>query len=656
MSDILRMLLVDDNPNDWSLVRRELSQGFPDLVMEVITEVESFTQALEAGDFDLVMTDSQLSWSDGLAILREVKARWPGCPVIMLTASDSDEILVESLKAGLDDYVVKSANHLVGLPIMINGALRRAELSHHLRALKTRYQQLVDRLPLGLCRSTVEGEWVEINPAALRLLGLTSLEQATAQRLPEYYADPADYERWQQQVLEQGQVTNARVRLRRTDGSIIWVDLHATLVRDERDQPRFMDIILEDLTERQQAEVTLSRWQEQTRQLEAQLLQAQKLESLGTLVGGIAHDFNNMLTGILGFTQLLLHDVEPGGKVYEGLQRIELFSEHAANMVKQLLAFSRQEVGQKRALSLHSFLKEIRKLLERMIPENIEIELELASENFTVEADPTQLQQVLMNLAVNARDAMPEGGWFSIGTARVELDEAFCQAHLDIHPGSYVRVSVSDTGVGIPPEIHSRIFDPFFTTKETGKGTGLGLSVVYGIVKNHGGTIEVKSRAGGGTTFHIYWPLVEKAVEVVAPAPAQVRGGRETVLLVEDEPTVLELGRTALEHFGYRVLTASDGLEGVAVYQRHREEIALVILDVVMPKLGGRETLRELKRIMPDVRVLLATGYGSSGASVGGLLQEGVCGLVRKPFQIRELAQAVRTALDQYPVNELRSA
>lgn len=655
MDSTLRILLVDDNPNDWSLVRRHLSRAFPNLMMEVVTEAESFRQALEAGDVDLVMTDAQLPWSDGLAVVRAVKARKPDCPVIMLTASDSNQVLADSLKAGLDDYVVRSTNHLADLPIVVRGTLRRAELCRQLRALKTRYQQLVDRLPLGLGRSTLEGEWVEFNPAAARLLGLSSTEPMAAQPLHEYHADPADYERWRQQVLEHGQATNARLGLRRADGSTVWVRLQATLAHDEHGQPRFIDLLLEDLTERQQAEATLSRWQEQARQLEAQLLQAQKLESLGTLVSGIAHDFNNMLTGILGFAQLLLQDVEPGGKIYEGLQRIELFSERAAQMVKQLLTFSRQEVGQKRALLLHPFLKEIGRLLERVIPENIEIELELAPEELTVEADPTQLQQVLMNLAVNARDAMPEGGWLSLGTARVELDETFCQVHPGLWPGSYARIRVSDTGVGIPPELHTRIFDPFFTTKETGKGTGLGLAVAYGIVKNHGGTIEVQSRAGAGTTFSIYWPLAAKAREEETPMVVQVPGGTETILLVEDEPTVMELGRAALEHFGYRVLTASDGLEGVLMYQRHQDEIALVILDVVMPKLGARETLQEMQRLNPNVRVLLATGYGSSGANLERLPQANVWGLVRKPFQIHELAQAVRTALDRQPVNELTS-
>ena len=315
-------------------------------------------------------------------------------------------------------------------------------------------------------------------------------------------------------------------------------------------------------------------------------------------------------------------------------------------MVRQLMTFSRHSQSQKNSLPLHPFLEEITKLLERMIPENIEVELSLAAEDLVVEADPTQLQQVVMNLAVNARDAMPEGGRLVIETARVELDDAFCQAHPDLHPGWYALLSVSDTGVGIPLEIRPHIFDPFFTTKGVGKGTGLGLPVVYGIVKNHAGAIEVESQVGRGTTMKIYLPLSEQPVVEVATPAADLLTGTETILLVEDEPLVLEFGRTALEYFGYRVLTAQDGVEALEVFQAHQDEIALVILDVVMPRMGGRETARELKRRKPTVAVLLATGYDSPEEADEELGELEAYEFLRKPYRIRELAQAVRAVLE----------
>jgi signal transduction histidine kinase/CheY-like chemotaxis protein len=381
-------------------------------------------------------------------------------------------------------------------------------------------------------------------------------------------------------------------------------------------------------------------------QLESHLSQTQRLESLGMFVVGIAHDFNNMLSGILGFTQLMLHQVEPGSKLSEGLRRIEALGQRAAEMVKQLLVFSRREAAQKASLSLHPFLKEIIHLLERMVPENIEIRLNLVPQDLTIEVDSTQLLQVLMNLVVNARDAMPTGGHIDLSTARVELDETFCQRHPGLVPGWYARLSVRDTGVGIAPEIQPRIFDPFFTTKEEGQGTGLGLAVVYGIVKHHDGAIEVESEPGQGATFHIYLPLTEQPAARREHLPVEAHPGTETILLVEDEPMLLELGQRTLERLGYRVLTAPDGVEAIKLYQAHRDEVALVVLDVVMPKLNGHEVYRELKRLDADVTVLMTTGYNNGPTTVESLLAEGVCGVVFKPYNIDELARAVRAALE----------
>ncbi|MBI3951054.1 MAG: PAS domain S-box protein [Acidobacteria bacterium] len=476
------------------------------------------------------------------------------------------------------------------------------------------------------------------NKAAERIYGWTA-EEVIGKQIDEIIQvklSGTTREQVRREVLEKGAWRGEAFHHSRDDQEIV-IDWSISTLKDAAGNTIGTVAINRDITEH--------------KLLEAQLLQAQKLESLGTLVGGIAHDFNNMLTGILGFAQLLLRDVEPTTNVYEGLRRIESLSERAADMVRQLLAFSRQDVSQKKNLALHPFLKEIGKLLRRMIPENIEIELTLASADFMIEADPTQLHQVVMNLAVNARDAMPEGGRLRIETARVELDDTFCHGHPGIQPGRYVRLSVSDTGTGVAPEIRSRIFDPFFTTKPVGKGTGLGLPVVYGIVKNHSGAIEVESEVGRGATVQIYLPLTEKVVVTEERPSDEIIRGTETILLVEDEPTVVALGQTALQQFGYRVLTASNGLEAIAVYRQHRDEIALVILDVVMPRMGGREAFKELKRLNPGVRVLLATAYAPE--EVGEeLLDQGVYGLLRKPYQIDELAQAVRAALEPHPVKE----
>jgi PAS domain S-box-containing protein len=514
------------------------------------------------------------------------------------------------------------------------GLIESAWLYEQVRQAEARYRDLYDNAPDGYYAVDAAGVIREMNAAQLSWLNY--YREQVVDKMHYTALLTAEGQRKFPHLLErcrrEGHLDNVELELVCKDDRLLPVRLNISVVTDAEGAYSGWRATARDITKE--------------RTLEAQLLQAQKLESLGTLVGGIAHDFNNMLTGILGFTQLLLRQGEISDDVYETLERIELLSERAADMIKQLLAFSRQDVSQKTSLSLHPFLKETGKLLERIIPENIEIELSLAPGELIVEADPTQLQQVVMNLVVNARDAMPPGGRLGIETAAVELDETFCQAHPDLQPGRYVQLSISDTGVGIAPEIRSRIFDPFFTTKEVGKGTGLGLPVVYGIVKNHGGAIEVESWVGEGTTVLVYLPVAQVGIIQTAPPSVQVWRGTETVLLVEDEPTVLELGRSALEYFGYRVLTARDGVEALEVYREHQDEIALVVLDVVMPRMGGHETLTELKRIDPRIKVLLLTGYDSAWETAEELLKQGIYGLVRKPYRIDELAQAMRTALE----------
>lgn len=382
------------------------------------------------------------------------------------------------------------------------------------------------------------------------------------------------------------------------------------------------------------------------KKLEMQLLRAQKLESLGSLVSGVAHDFNNMLTGILGFTQLLLKETPYGSRSYETLKKVETLSERAGQLAGQILSFSRQEADHRDTIDLQPLLRETTRLLERMIPETIVTELTFGSEDLIVEADPTQLVQVLMNLVVNARDAMPAGGMLGIHADSVSADERFCSQHPELSRGTYARITVTDTGAGIGPDVLPHIFDPFFTTKEAGKGTGLGLPVTRGIVRKYGGAIEVDSALGRGTAIRVHLPVTRVTPDRAVPAPALVNGGHETILIVEDEPSVLELAQIALETYGYQVLTARDGIGALAVYKAHRSEIALVVLDLVMPRMGGLETLKEIRRDDPTIKVLLTTGYESAPEDDAGLPATAVRNaLLRKPYGIQELAQAVRSAL-----------
>jgi signal transduction histidine kinase/ActR/RegA family two-component response regulator len=406
------------------------------------------------------------------------------------------------------------------------------------------------------------------------------------------------------------------------DRAIKWVDGH--LVRLQ---------VATDITER--------------KQLEAQLLQAQKMESIGQLAAGIAHDFNNLLTPIGGFADLLLGKAPEGGKQQEYLRQIKMAAERAAALTSQLRLFARQAKGERRSLQFNSVVGETRDLLERSISKEIAIELRLEPELWMVEADPSQIGQVLMNLCLNACDAMPDGGTLTLETRNVTLDEEYARMVLEAQPGRYVRLSVSDTGCGMGPEVQARLFEPFFTTKEVGEGTGLGLAMVYGIVRGHDGFIQVYSQEGQGSTFYVYLPAVERVEEKREKVEElELPTGTETILFVDDEEMVRALGQAVLGRCGYTVLMAEDGVQALEVYQAHQGEIALVVLDVVMPQMGGRECLQRLRELDPQVKVLISTGHTAKGLAKE-LMAEGALEVVEKPFQIQDFATAVRKTMDK---------
>ena len=381
--------------------------------------------------------------------------------------------------------------------------------------------------------------------------------------------------------------------------------------------------------------------------LQKQLLEAQKMEAVGTLAGGIAHDFNNLLQVINGYAEMALFDLEEGDVGYSELQEIRGAARSAAELTQGLLTFSRRVESKLGPLDLNNELRNVAKMLSRTLPKMIEIVMNLSEPLETVNADPAQLQQVVMNLAVNARDAMPQGGKLVIETRNVFLDEDDCRALLGTKPGEYVLLSISDSGTGMDEKTGRHIFDPFFTTKETGKGTGLGLSIVFGIVKSHGGTIGCFSEPGKGTAFKIWLPAVtlDREEEDVTEIGV-LQGGDETILLVDDEESVRKLGKIILTRFGYSVLTAKHGKEGVEIFAREHEHIDLVILDLIMPKMGGRDCLKEIIKLAPGTRVIIASGYAANG-HVDRALEDGARASVRKPYEARELLETVRSLLDE---------
>jgi PAS domain S-box-containing protein len=380
--------------------------------------------------------------------------------------------------------------------------------------------------------------------------------------------------------------------------------------------------------------------------LEAQLLQAQKMEAVGTLAGGIAHDFNNILQVVCGYSEILLADKRRDDPQQESLQKILTAGQRGAELVKNLMTFSRKVETKLRPVDINHEVVTFQKLLSRTIPKIIRVDLRLSGDVGTVMADPSQIGQVLMNLGVNARDAMPDGGTLVISTTKAVLDRQYCAVHPETKPATYVLLSVSDTGTGMDKATVARIFDPFFTTKERGKGTGLGLAIVHGIVKQHRGHITCYSEPGLGTTFKIYLPKAESEVtEDTSGEDAQVQGGTETLLLVDDEEIVRDIALKILTEFGYTVITACDGRDALALYRDRKDAISLVILDLIMPEMDGKACLKEILRLAPEAKVLIASGY-SDAETLNDVKILGAKEFVEKPYKTRALLQTVREVLD----------
>ncbi len=382
--------------------------------------------------------------------------------------------------------------------------------------------------------------------------------------------------------------------------------------------------------------------------LESQFRQAQKMEAVGRLAGGVAHDFNNVLTAINGYSDLLLEDLDHDDPKRQDVEEIRAAAQRAAALTRQLLAFSRKQVLQSRVLDLNTVVRTLDKMLQRLIGEDVKLEVSLAADLEAVRADPGQIEQVILNLAVNSRDAMPNGGRLTIETASVDLDEAYARDHAGVSPGRYVMLAVSDTGVGMDAETQSHIFEPFYTTKEQGKGTGLGLSTVYGIVKQSGVYVWVSSKPGRGTTFNIYLPRVDEPVETQEPPPLSPSlFGRETVLLAEDDASVRQVVSEVLMQKGYDVLRTPDGRTALEMARAQEGEIQLLITDMVMPGMTGRELADALKAERPGLRVLYMSGYTGDAVVRHGVLEEGMPYL-QKPFTPGALAFKVREVLDRH--------
>ncbi len=394
-------------------------------------------------------------------------------------------------------------------------------------------------------------------------------------------------------------------------------------------------------------ELQEARLRRQHKHAEQRMRQLEKFEAIGRLAGGVAHDFNNVIGAIMGWAELGESEVPTGSRAEKFFRQIRSHSERAAGLTRQLLAYARRQVLEPRNIDLNQVIGETRGLLEKLVGEHIEIQFVFAPSLNVIRADPSQIEQVFMNLCVNARDAMPKGGRLKIGTSNAVLDEDYCRQHVYARPGSYVRLSVSDTGIGMDAATKERIFEPFFTTKEVGKGTGLGLATALGVVNQHGGSIAVETELGVGTSFHVYMPIAKGGAEKqVQPADSPVARGTETILVADDHEGIRETTREVLEKLGYRVVVARDGVEAVQQFEEHRNDIALVLLDVVMPRTTGPDAYAQIHELKPGVQVIFTSGHTAHTDWLGPLLEQGAF-LLQKPYGPKVLARKVRELLDQ---------
>ncbi len=515
---------------------------------------------------------------------------------------------------------------------------QRAERA--LRISEERYRDLFHSITDFIYAHDLEGRLLTINPAAAASLGYTPQEMVgrkISRFMIEKYrrAFETDY---LSRIKEEGRFDGVSVYLAK-DGSKHYIEYRNTLVVQEGREP-YVTGSGRDVTERVRAEKEL-------RRLEEELAQAHKMEAIGALAGGVAHDFNNLLQAMSGYVQMMMLDDELGERHKQRLTQIEKAIDRATALVRQLLTFSRKMEPRLKPMDLNYEVEQAANILERTIPKMIRIETRLADDLKTIHGDPNQLAQVLMNLATNARDAMPDGGSLIFETRNVTLTEGHFEAQPNFKPGEYVLLQVTDTGLGMDKETASRIFEPFYTTKEVGQGTGLGLAIVYGIVKGHNGHIVCQTKPGRGTSFLIYLPAAAEdgAGVAIDEVEVELTGGRETILLVDDEPAILETGVSILGHYGYTTITAASGEEACRIYEQDGERIDLVLLDLGMPGMGGYKCLEELLKLDPEVKVIIASGYAAEGRAAE-CLAAGAADFVGKPYRLVDLLSKVRAILD----------
>ncbi len=522
-------------------------------------------------------------------------------------------------------------NHFVGSIVVVKDVMKYKEAEEALRASEEKFRALFEDSMDAIFITDRDGRFLDVNPSAQILFGYTKQEMIW-ENLIERYVPPDCIDEFKEKMGKEECIENFETKFLKKDGSVVQSLLTSTVWRAKDGAILGRHGIIRDITE--------------IKLLEEKLLQSQKMEAVGRLAGGIAHDFNNLLMAITGYDELLMCSLEPTSTLYNYAEEIHKAAERAADLTRQLLAFSRRQVLKPKVLDLKTLVDNLEKMLQRLIGEDIHLKTILDPELGKIKADPGQIEQVIMNLAINARDAMPNGGKLTIEAKDIDLERMHPNRLNPIEMGPYVMLSVSDTGVGIDRKMMPHIFEPFFTTKEQGKGTGLGLSTVYGIIKQSGGYIRVGSEPGSGTTFTIYLPRIEEKVEAAKSRQHEVspQRGAETILLVEDEDMVRNIISEALRANGYTVLETSRGVDALSICRDHEEPIHLLMTDVVMPEMNGLELARKVASLRPETKVIYMSGYAENNVVSNGVLGPGAA-FISKPFTPSALSEKVREVL-----------
>jgi two-component system cell cycle sensor histidine kinase/response regulator CckA len=629
----VRILHLEDTDSDQLFVRETLLAELPGVEIELVSSRETFENALRKKTFDLIISDYSLPSFDGITALSIARKMYPELPFIFFSGTIGEETAVDSLRGGAWDYVLKQR------PARLIPAIRRAiadaQERARLRGAEQRIREqaaLLDKASDAIIVCDVDRRVQFWNQGAERIYGWTAAE-TLGKRLPDLIFNgnpPPELEASINELYQRGEWAGEFQECTKNNRTVT-VQARVTLIRDDQGKPKSLLIINTDVTER--------------KQLEEQFLRSQRLESLGVLISGIAHDLNNALSPVMMGIDILRANPKPE-EAKPIFDMVEASTRRGAEMVKQVLAFARGADTRKSTVRLDRLIKEMGKIITDVFPKNIKCQVNVSEGAWPVSGLATQLHQVLMNLCVNARDAMPGGGTLKLTAKNVRLGPEEVAKYPDAAPGDYICVSIEDSGTGIGPEQLAKLFQPFFTTKGPGKGTGLGLSTSRNIIRSHGGFITVESIMGRGTTFSFHLPAANAAEGQEAPAraPSLPAGSGECVLVVDDEEAVLAIMKSTLENFGYAVLTATSGPEAVACFADQRDKIKLVISDVAMPFMDGTATAMALRKIKPDIRIIVTSGLDRDKDEDANR-QIKACSFLQKPFTAETLLTQVHAAL-----------